>query len=122
MAELCSNPATGAYWAPCSNLIAAVTQALPAQVTTNTPHNYVSGTVVRLVITPNHGMPQLNGQFAPITVTGATTFTVPIDTTNYVPFSIPVSVAPGSSTTCSQVVPMGELTSQLTAAIHNTLP
>lgn len=101
---------------PAMRLISSITQAFPAVVTTSFAHNYVSGEIVRFLIPPSHGMVQLNKRQAEIEVTGATTFTIPIDTTTFDAYVIPVN-----STQCGQVVPFAENNSILTAATHNIL-
>jgi hypothetical protein len=53
-----------------------------------------------------------------IVVISPTTFSVNIDTTSYTPFVIP-SLA---HYTCSQVIPIGEDNTLLTAATKNVLP
>jgi len=63
----------------------------------------------------------LNQQTGTITVTGSTTFTVPIDTSSYDSFSIPMSPPP-SVNTCALVVPIGEDTEFLNSAVQNVLP
>jgi len=106
---------------PAMRLIASITQSLPATVTTTFDHLYVSGTIVRLDIPVADGMQQANQFVGPIVVTGSTTFTIDLDTTNFEPFAIPVSPGPHEDI-CAQVVPVGELNEQLTAAVRNTLP
>jgi Ubiquitin-activating enzyme E1 FCCH domain len=117
---------TGTYYAypfpvyqPAMRLIAAITNSFPATVTTTFDHQYITGTIVRIDIPFADGMQELNQQTAPITVTGATTFTIPIDTTNFNAFSIP-SVPPYINT-AAQVVPVGEISSTLDAATVNVL-
>lgn len=111
---------------PAVRTITAITNSNPATVTTSIPHLYKTGTIVRIDImppignNPGVGMPQINQQFAPIVVTGSTTFTIAIDTTNYQPYAIPSPVPSGY--TCSQTVPIGEVNEILTAAVQNTLP
>lgn len=102
-------------------LIASITNALPMLITTTFAHGYVSGTIVRLDIPQADGMQQANQQFGPINVTSPTTFTMPIDSSNFEPFAIPVSPPPYINT-CAQVVPIGEINSILTAAVQNVLP
>lgn len=102
-------------------LIASITQSNPATVTTTFAHLYISGTIVRLDIPLADGMQQANQFVGPITVTGPTTFTIPLDTTMFDAFSIPVSASPLINI-CAQVVPVGEVNEQLTAAVKNTLP
>lgn len=104
---------------PAMRLISAISNGNPAVVTTTFNHNYITGTIVRLDIPPADGMQPLNGELFPITVTSPTTFTIPIDTTNLGPFAIPdVSY---HINTAAQVVPVGEISSTLTAATVNIL-
>lgn|SRR5690348_36860 len=106
---------------PAMRIVAAITNANPATVTTTFAHQYKTGTIIRLDIPPADGMQQINGMTFPILVTGATTFTVPVDTTNFDPFSIPVSPNPPYANTCALAVPVGEVTATLVAATINVL-
>lgn len=103
---------------PAMRLIASITNANPAVVTTTFAHQYITGTIVRLDIAFADGMQELNQKIAPITVTGATTFTIPIDTIHFSAFSIPVGLSPHVNT-AAQVVPIGEINSILAAATFN---
>lgn len=105
---------------PAMRLIAAITQAYPAEITTTFAHGYGSGLVVRLVIPPADGMQQANGLTGAITVTGSTTFTLPLDTTNFDPFSVPSPANPDIDI-CAMVIPIGEINELLTQATVNTL-
>lgn len=63
--------------------ISGITKASPAVVTTTTNHGYASGDVVvfqGLFQSSTTGMPQINGIPFTVTVTGATTFTIPWNT------------------------------------------
>jgi hypothetical protein len=63
--------------------IASISKASPAVVTTAAPHGYSTGDVVvfqGLFQSPTTGMPQIAGIQFQITVTGATTFTIPWNT------------------------------------------
>lgn len=106
---------------PAMRVIASITNAFPLVVTTTFAHQYKTGTIVRLDIPKADGMQQANLLYAPITVTGATTFTMPIDSTNFDAFSIPMGVSPHINTN-ALVVPIGEVSSMLTAAVQNVLP
>jgi len=69
-----------------------ITKASPAVVTTSASHNLTSGDVVifeGLFETTTTGMPQINGIPFTVTVTGATTFTIPWNTnqSNYTAIS-----------------------------------
>ena len=59
---------------------AGITQAAAAVVTVAT-HGYTTGDVVLLSNTT--GMPQVGGQFYTITVTGANTFTIPVNSSGF---------------------------------------
>jgi hypothetical protein len=102
-------------------IIAAITNSNPAIVTTTIDHLYLTGIIVRLDIFKGNGMPQANQQVGAIIVTGSTTFTIDIDTTQYDPFFIPTPL-PYAAYTCSQVVPVGEVNSTLYAAVQNISP
>lgn len=108
---------------PAMRIIEAITNANPASVTTTFAHNYITGTIVRIVIpripynSTGFGMAQINEQQGTITVTGDTTFTIDINTLTYDIFS-----NPGTFDQQPQVVPMGEITEILTAATQNVLP
>lgn len=72
--------------------ISGITKASPAVVTTTTNHNLASGDVVvfqGLFQSSTTGMPQINGLPFTVTVTGATTFTIPWNTnqSNYTALS-----------------------------------
>jgi hypothetical protein len=72
--------------------IASITKANPAVVTTASPHGLVSGNVVilqGLYQSPTTGMQQIAGIPFTVTVTGATTFTIPWNTnqSNYTALS-----------------------------------
>jgi hypothetical protein len=102
-------------------LISAISQSNPAQVTTTFAHQYFSGTIVRLDIPQIDGMQELASTIWPITVTGSTTFTVPVNSTAFGAFAIPMD-PPFHVNTCAQVVPIGEITSTLEASTVNVLP
>ena len=94
--------------------ISSITQASSAVVTTTTAHEYVTGTIIRFVIPPEFGMAQINLMKAPITVINATDFSVPVESLKFDPF-----IVPGTPTQNAQSVPIGEITSILTAAKDN---
>lgn len=106
---------------PAMRLISAITQANPAEITTTFDHGYITGTIVRLDIPKAVGMQQADQFTGPITVTGTTTFTIPMDSTSFDPFAIPPSPSPHDNT-CAQVVPIGEVNETLRAAVMNVLP
>lgn len=100
---------------PALRLIQSITNGFPCTVTTTFNHQYKTGTIVRLDILPGSGMPEANQLFSPIIVTSPTTFTMNLDTTTFDPF-----VLVGDAQ--SQAIPIGEVSSMLTAATQNVLP
>ena len=108
---------------PALRLISSITQTNPVGISTTFDHNFVSGTIVRIYVPLSlvYGMPQIDKLFGPITVTGADTFTMPIDGTLFDALVIP-GVDAAHTYAYPSVVPIGELTSILTAAVQNVLP
>lgn len=104
---------------PAMRVIAAITNAFPVSITTTFNHQYTSGLIIRIDIPNGLGMEQLNQQYAPILVTGDTTFTMPIDSTFYTPFMVPTQ---NSGYQDAQSVPIGEISSIIYAATQNVLP
>jgi len=81
-------------------VIASITQANPAVVTTSTDHNLTTGQAVRINVPIYYGMFQVSRKIYQITTLSPTTFSlqysqVPtatnVDSTNYNPFSIPAT-------------------------------
>lgn len=105
---------------PAMRLIASITNASPAVVTTTFAHQYNDGAIVRFDIPFADGMQELNLQTAPITIIGPTAFSIPIDTIGFSAFAIPVG-APPYINTAAQVVPVGELSDTLASATFNVL-
>lgn len=94
-----------------------ISQANPCEVTTTFPHNYLTGTIVRLWIPYTAGIQQLaGGEQWEIIVTGAITFTIPVDSTFFDPFILPQVNSPDQP---AQVFPVGENTFMLTMASTN---
>jgi len=107
-------------YGPAMRLIASITNARNALVTTTFEHGYVDGTIVRFDIPPALGMIQIDQMTAPLVVTSPVSFVVPIDTTNFTPFSIPVGLSPQIDV-CGLVVPIGEVAETLKASLVNQL-
>src|SRR5271170_5570285 len=64
-----------------SILITSITQANPAVVTTGTPHGLTTGDIVGFYNVT--GMQQISTLFVVVTVTGASTFTIQLNTTGF---------------------------------------
>jgi len=99
--------------------IASISTTNPMVVTTVQNNLFITGLYCRLYIPIGFGMPQANLLEAQITVTGPTTFTMPIDATAFWPFVIP-PMNPGHFYTPAQVVSTGENTLMLTGTFRNT--
>lgn len=102
---------------PAMRIITAITKANPATITTSFAHNFFTGDIVRLYVPKTFGMRQADHLQGTITVTSTTQFTIDIDTTDFDTFAVP-----GSNVQFAQVVPIGEVNSQLYGATENTLP
>ena len=114
---------------PATRVIATISISYPAIVTTTVDHLYVTGTIVRLEIPEACGMQQANNLTGTITVAGANSFTIDIDTREFDPFFVPPDVntdpingVPLYVNTCALVIPIGESNDILTAAVQNVLP
>jgi hypothetical protein len=105
---------------PAMRIVTAITLSNPASVTTSFPHNYNSGIILRIDIPPGYGMQQINQQVGTITVTGATTFNISIDTTFYDALTTPTTYREMAQ--LPQCVPIGEINPLLTNATRNVLP
>ena len=111
---------TKPVYQPAMRIIASITNANPAVVTTTFAHQYISGTIVRLNFPPGYGMEQANQLFGEIVVTGPTTFSIDIDTTFFDPFTTPATFPDNAQ--IAQCIPIGENNGILTAAVQNVLP
>jgi hypothetical protein len=107
---------------PSVTLIAAITNAVTAQVTTTFAHNYQPLLVVRILVAPpQFGMAQIDQQVGTIlTVIDSLNFTLSIDTSQYAPFVYPVSLNAFTNAYPS-CVPVGEDNSTLYQALQNVL-
>lgn len=101
------------YWYPSNRVIANITQAANAVVTTTVNHNYQVGQQVRFSnvnqVRPGavaYGMVQINGLTGNIIATTATTFTVDINTTGFNAFAFPLTA--NAPFTPAEVIPVGE--------------
>lgn len=98
--------------------ISNISNSNPAVVTTSQPHGYLSLLLIRFFLPPPtyFGMPRLNGQVYEITVLSPTTFSVPVNTINFDPFTLL------NSQQVPQVTPTAEDASILYQAERNALP
>lgn len=106
------------FFQPAMRFISGITQTNPIVVTTVGNHLYGTGLTVRLVVPVPYGMYQADGLTGEIVVLSPTTFTMPIDGTNFNAFMTPLGYQP----TQSQVVPFAEDALILSQAERNVLP
>lgn len=99
-------------------LIETMTQSFPVVITTTFDHGYSTGLIVRLFIPPKIGMQQANRFYGPIVVTGAATFTMDLDTTNFDAYNVPDV---WYIRACGQVIPIGEVNETVYLANVNIL-
>lgn len=112
---------------PAMRVITAITNSDPVEITTMYPHQYHDGLIVRIDVAGGNGMYQLNQRYATITVTGDSTFTMPINTIDFDLFVIPEDplfpgLPPAGVQVCSMAVPIGEDNEMITQATRNVLP
>jgi len=102
---------------PARKNIASITNASQALVVTTSDHEYLTGTVVRLIIPFKRGMQEANQLTGKITVVDATSFTIDIDTSLMDTFITVLSPALSPNLDiCAQVNPIGESNEMLSAA------
>lgn len=102
---------------PAMRQVTAITQTNPVGITTSFAHNYFTNDIVRIIVPIDQGMQQINHQYAPIIVTGPTTFTMAIDATGYQALNIPVGAL-----NFPQSLSIAEATLGTPGAMYNTLP
>lgn len=105
---------TDPTYRPQRMFISSVTRGEITTITTSEDHNYITGLIVRLFFPRLTNIQQLNGTIHEITVTGDTTFTIPVDSNNYDAFN-----DPDDPNICAQVVPIGERNDMFSEAVRN---
>lgn len=104
---------------PAMRIIDSITQADPMVITTSFDHDYVSGTIVRLIIPDGFGMEEAKDIVGEITVTGTDTFSLDIDAKLFNIFASPTAFP--DTYQKAQVIPIGERSDMIDAAVHNVL-
>jgi hypothetical protein len=115
---------------PTIRLISSIGKGATTTVTTERDHGYLTGMTVRILVPDTintgisasgvAGMTQINNLLGKITVTGTTTFTIDIDSSNFDAFTIPVTWIQQIGL-YPQVVPVSEDSDMNTAAVKNVL-
>jgi hypothetical protein len=115
------------YYYPSTRVITGISQAAQAVVTLSVTHTYVVGQKVRLKVTADFGMYQINDIEATIVAVGAVgvngtttnTITIDVNTTGFTAFAFPLTAAPGF--TPAMVIPVGENMTQAMTSGTNYL-
>lgn len=106
---------------PAAQNILNITQSNPAIVLTEFNHGYADGLYVRIVIPYRGSMEQVNGNIYLITVLGLSTFSIPVNSTQFDLFTL----APFwllLPTQEAQAIPVAEINSSLSQAVDNIGP
>lgn len=98
---------------PSSQTISGITNASPAVVTTSGNHGYSTGLIIRFFFPLQVGMQNLNGQQFEISVLSPTTFSIPVNSTNFSVF------APVGTSQLPQVIPVGNIAPLILEATEN---
>jgi hypothetical protein len=99
--------ATYKLFYPGNRVIANITAANPAVVTTLVDHGYTTGQVIRMKVPAVCGMTQMDGLLGTVTNLTANTFSLNIDSTLFTAFNFPLpAVVPF---TPAEVIPMGDV-------------
>ena len=106
------------FFQPAMRFISGITQTNPIVVTTIGNHLYGTGLTVRLVVPVPYGMYQANELTGEIIVIDDTSFSMPIDGTNFNAFMTPLSYQPAQA----QVIGIAEDALILSQAERNVLP
>lgn len=109
--------ATYKLFAPARRVIAKITAASPAVVTTLVDHGYVTGQVVRLNVPAVCNMIQMNGLSGTITSLTANTFSINIDASAFTAFIFPAIAS--VPCTYAEVLPIGAISTVLADATYN---
>lgn len=105
---------------PALAVIVSITKAQNAVIQTQSPHTFLEGESVRLIVPKEYGMTQINNIIATITFVSdalPSLFRVNVDSIAFDTFSVPANPMQ-----CAQAVPVGEDALQLTGAFRNVLP
>ena len=103
---------------PAMRIIASISNAFPAVVTTTFNHQYKTGTIVRLNIPLGYGMYQANGLIGTITAISGLNFTLNIDSSGFDAFVVPS----GNVEQPASIAPYGSRNVQYTNGTSEFVP
>lgn len=114
-----NNLATYQLYYPSTRVIANITAANPAVVTTLVDHGLTSGQRVRMKVPYGSGMVEMNGLEGTVTYVSAATFSIDIDSTAFSAYTFPLPAALPIER--AQVIPYGITPSTTTLLTDATL-
>lgn len=101
------------FFVPNRQSVSSITNANPAVVTTTQAHGYANGLLIRFFFPLDVGMNQLRNQVYEITVLNNTSFSIPVDSTNFDPYLAVGTVQ------VAQVIPVAENANSISQATDN---
>jgi hypothetical protein len=109
-------------YAPAGNRITGITAAASAVVTLAVTHGMSVGEKIRLKVSSDFGMVEMDGLLGEITAvsTANNTVTLNIDSSAFTAFAFPTSAVAALGVTPAHIVPVGDAASVLSGAIENT--
>jgi len=106
-------------YTPRQFFITVITVANPAVITTSVAHGYAIGDRIRIHVPAVFGMVQIDNLEANVTAVTAGTITTDINSSAFTAFAFPTSAVAAAGISFAQVVPVGEIATNLTAAEDN---
>lgn len=91
---------TNSVFTPFVVLISNITRGQTTLVTFSTPHGFVLNENIGLRVSRPYGMVEINNQTGKVIAFDTLTVTLDIDSTNYTPFTTPISVI-GTTPPCA---------------------
>lgn len=88
--------------------VTQITQAASAVVRTSVDHQFSVGQTVRMHVSSDYGMTEMDGLLGEITAVTASTFTLNIDSTGFTAFAFPTSAVAAGGVTPAHVTPEGD--------------
>lgn len=112
------NPSLSAITA-ITSVFRSISGSWVAFVATQSPHTFVTGQIIKIIVPPDYGMEEING--AVVNVLGINAgfpllFLIDLDIRSFQPF-----VVPAAPKQFAQAIPIGELNAQLNGAVMNVL-
>lgn len=107
---------------PARRWITGITAAASAVITLSVTHNYTVGDIIKVRVPAGWGMTQIDGLEGEVTAIDTTnnTITTDINSAAFTAFAFPTSAVAAAGISFPEVVPVGEIATQLDNPIDNT--